>query len=84
MEASVLFPEESVTITVMVVVAPDGNGVASGIDSDIGRSAPEPPDPDVVPLVTLFCLLISELSHPGKIKRAALTNKNKKIEEKDL
>jgi hypothetical protein len=83
-EASVRFPEESVIITVRVVVAPEKMGLLPGITDTLATVPPELPDPVDVPLVTLLCLLISDESHPGKIKREALSNKNKKSEETDL
>jgi hypothetical protein len=83
-EASVRFPEESVIITVRVVVALETMGLFPGITATLTAAPPELPDPDVVPLVTLLCLLTSDDSHPGKIERAALSNKNKKMGEIDL
>jgi hypothetical protein len=81
MEASVRLPVASVMITVMVVVAPAVMGLFPGVTETLAAAPPELPDPVVVPLVTLFCLLTSDVSHPKKIKRAALSNNNKKIEE---
>jgi hypothetical protein len=83
-EASVRFPEASVMITVMVVVAPAAMELLPGNIVTLAGVPPELPDPEVVPLVTLLCLLTSEASHPGKIKRAAPSKKNININEIDL
>jgi hypothetical protein len=85
MEASVLFPEASVMITVMVVVAPKARELLPALTVTLAAGPPpELPDPVVVPLVTLFCLLTSDVSHPGKMKMAALSKINKKTEESNL
>jgi hypothetical protein len=80
MEASVRFAPASVMITVMVVVAPAAMALFPGYMVTLAGAPPELPDPVDVPLVTLFCLLTSDTSHPRIIKRAALSNNNKKIE----
>ncbi len=71
--ASVRLPWESVTITVIVVVAPLAIGLLPAVT--VTRAAGLAlPDPVAVPLDTLSLLLTSELLHPNKINRAAAIN----------
>jgi hypothetical protein len=86
MEASVLFPEESVIIKVMVVVAFKAMVLFPAKIETLAGAPPDPelPDPVDVPLVTLSRLLISDVPHPGNIITAAPSKKNKKIIGVDL
>lgn len=74
-EASVLLFPESVMMTVMVVVAAELMGLFPAVTETWAADPPELPEPVMVPLVRLFCLLLSEMLHPIKEKKASSDNR---------
>jgi hypothetical protein len=84
MVASVLFPCESVIMTVINVVPPVTSWLFPAVTVTLAAAPPEVPEPVFVPLLMLFCLLTSDGLQPNKIKRAAKANKFFQMEEDHL
>jgi hypothetical protein len=62
--ASVLFPDESVTATIMGVVPPVTTCLLTAVTTTLAAAPPVVPEPVVVPLDMLVLLLVSEGEHP--------------------